>query len=675
MAVPSEAQKAEKSRSRRSSRGARAPGQPAPDEAAQSATFFADLRVASGLTWPDAHVVDARSTGGATLAIQPDGSVLAGGANPDKDEHVLTLRTDATGLRLVLVEALTDPSLAAGRVGRAPNGNAVLAGVRVEAVSVTDPARREDVKLVWAWADHEQDNGDFGVVNVLDTSDALGWALDSHRKEGSRAALLLAERPVRLRGRHRRRRAPRVRLDVRAARDRPPARARRRVGRGRPRAPARRRELLGPGRPFPADSPAAAYTTAFGPESDAVLDFARNFGNGNQTWTHVDGLADGKLNLDLTKGQNATYVGRRLFAPTARKLGASLGSDDGFRSSSTPRRSRQADRPLPRRRPGPGRARPRSRCARARLQGRQHRRRRGLLLEDQAPRRRALRRSRREPLPDAARTPELASRMERAWRVAFSPGYRERIESVSAIERRLAALDAETPRTMVMKELAMARPTYVLQRGQYDHPDKERPVKRGVPAALGKLPEGAPADRLGLAQWLVSADNPLLSRVTVNRFWEMFFGTGIVRTSEDFGLQGDWPSHPELLDWLAVDFARAAGDVHALVRAIVESATYRQSSRVRPDVRERDPDDRWLAWFPRQRLPAESIRDQALYVSGLLVERLGGRRSRPTSPKACGRRSRCPRRTRASSSAAPATTCGGAACTRTGSAPVRRPPS
>jgi hypothetical protein len=149
-------------------------------------------------------------------------------------------------------------------------------------------------------------------------------------------------------------------------------------------------------------------------------------------------------------------------------------------------------------------------------------------------------------------------------------------------------------------------------------------VHRAVPSSLGALPADAPRNRLGLAQWLTSSENPLTARVAVNRFWEMLFGAGLVRTSEDFGLQGEWPTHPELLDTLAVQFRESGWDVHALLRTIVTSSTYRQSSRIRTDLAETDPDNRLLTYYPRRRMTAEQIRDLALYSSGLLVEQLGG---------------------------------------------------
>lgn len=184
---------------------------------------------------------------------------------------------------------------------------------------------------------------------------------------------------------------------------------------------------------------------------------------------------------------------------------------------------------------------------------------------------------------------------------------------------------------MVMEEAAKARETHLLLRGQYDQPGDL--VTPGVPASLPDLPSGVSPDRLGLAKWLVSPENPLTARVVVNRLWQQLFGRGLVATPEDFGLQGEWPSHPELLDWLAVEFRESGWDLQHLLRQIVLSDTYQQSSDSTPAAHLRDPDNNLLARGPRFRLAAEQIRDQALAVSGLLVDRIGGPSVKPWQPE------------------------------------------
>jgi hypothetical protein len=158
-------------------------------------------------------------------------------------------------------------------------------------------------------------------------------------------------------------------------------------------------------------------------------------------------------------------------------------------------------------------------------------------------------------------------------------------------------------------------------------------MSAGVPASLPPLPKDLPRNRLGLAKWLVSPSHPLTSRVVVNRYWQNYFGTGIVKTAEDFGSQGEPPSHPELLDWLATEFMRTGWDVKAMQRLILTSATYRQSSRVTPELLEKDPENRLLARGPRFRLPAETVRDSALAISGLLDGEIGGPSAYPYQPK------------------------------------------
>jgi Protein of unknown function (DUF1553)/Protein of unknown function (DUF1549)/Planctomycete cytochrome C len=203
-------------------------------------------------------------------------------------------------------------------------------------------------------------------------------------------------------------------------------------------------------------------------------------------------------------------------------------------------------------------------------------------------------------------------------------------QRVRALEAERAAIEKKIPTTMVMSEMATPRDTFVLLRGDYTKPgDKVTPA---VPPFLPPMPADAPRNRLGLARWLVDPANPLTARVAVNRYWQMYFGTGIVKTAEDFGSQGEAPSHPELLDWLATEFTRTGWNVKAMQRLIVTSAAYRQSSIASPELRERDPENRLIARGPRVRLSAEMIRDQALLLSGLLSTKMGGPSVKPYQP-------------------------------------------
>jgi len=202
--------------------------------------------------------------------------------------------------------------------------------------------------------------------------------------------------------------------------------------------------------------------------------------------------------------------------------------------------------------------------------------------------------------------------------------------ALAAAKKTLDDIYLKVQTTMVMQELPQPREARLLKRGEYDKPGDV--VPRGLPAALPPLPAGAPNDRLGLAKWLVSGEHPLTARVWVNRAWENFFGTGLVKTTENLGSQAEWPSHPELLDWLATEFVRLNWDMKAMQKLIVMSATYRQSSRVTPEHLAKDPENRLLARVPRLRLPAEALRDQALAASGLLIEKLGGPSVRPYMP-------------------------------------------
>lgn len=204
-------------------------------------------------------------------------------------------------------------------------------------------------------------------------------------------------------------------------------------------------------------------------------------------------------------------------------------------------------------------------------------------------------------------------------------------EKVAKLQSEKRAIVARIPTSMVMSDMEAPRDTFMLLRGEYQKQGEK--VTAAVPAFLPPLPPNAPHNRLGFAQWLVDPANPLTARVAVNRFWQSYFRTGLVKTADDFGSQGEPPSHPELLDWLATAFVQSGWNVKAMQKTIVMSATYRQSSKVAPKLHERDPENRLLARGPRFRLPAEVIRDCALSAAGLLTFNLGGPPVKPYQPE------------------------------------------
>jgi hypothetical protein len=599
-----------------------------PEEEREHAAFLVGFTEEAGVSWLRTNILSAKPESAAVLTPQPDGSILASGANPPTDVHEITLRVDGdTEARLLLLEALEHPSLGHGRVGRADNGNAVLTGIEIESFPNGKPEHAQRHEVQWLWADISQTNGDFHFTNLLlnNRESQRGWAVDAHMRPGDRHLLVMLKDPigpgsdgaakdVRVRLRYESSFAQhvfgRIRLTLGSLRD-------------AHKLPLEFSNswLVGP---FPTGGTPNLYAAAFGPENATTIDFSQNFGSGNQFWRYDPNLRDGSL-VPLAAGTNTTYIGRLILAPTGQSLPVSLGSDDGFvlyvNGKEVARheidRGLMADQdkaefPL---HPGPNLVVMKI----VNSGGESGYFFRPIPDESSYPHDLVA-----ALLPAGCQTTQIADRIKQAWRASRSPVYRERQGRVDALARGIADVRAKVPKTMVMKELDTPRPTYVLTRGQYDAPDKAHPVSRGVPAALGQLPVGAPANRLGLAQWLTSRDNPLVARVAVNRLWELFFGAGLVRTSEDFGQQGEWPSHPELLDFLAADFRDSGWDVRRMMRMIVTSATYRQASTFRPELSERDPDNRLLARYPRRRMTAEQVRDEALYVSGLLVEHVGG---------------------------------------------------
>jgi hypothetical protein len=228
---------------------------------------------------------------------------------------------------------------------------------------------------------------------------------------------------------------------------------------------------------------------------------------------------------------------------------------------------------------------------------------------------------------------EQSGAQKEALRLYFSnhsdAAYREALRELASVDGELKTIENRSETALIMEDRADTKPmANVLFRGLYDQPRDA--VSANVPSVLPPMPASLPRNRLGLAEWMVEPSNPLTARVAVNRFWQQIFGVGIVKTTEDFGSQGETPSHPELLDWLAVEFRESGWDVKNLIRLMVTSATYRQSSVQSKD--QKDPENRLLARGPRFRMDAEMVRDLALSASGLLVSRVGGPPAKPYQP-------------------------------------------
>lgn len=234
--------------------------------------------------------------------------------------------------------------------------------------------------------------------------------------------------------------------------------------------------------------------------------------------------------------------------------------------------------------------------------------------------------SRPYAFPEVKRNPRALADVRDLYRANHDPIYRAKQREVDS----LRGIYMEVPYIMIMEEMEEPRPTHVLNRGAYDSPMEQ--VQAGTPSTLPAFPSDAPPNRLGLAQWLTQPDHPLTARVAVNRLWQMVFGRGLVKTPEDFGNQGALPSHPELLEWLAVTFVEKDWDVKAMLKEMVMSATYRQSAERTPKMLRLDSENILLSCGPYQRLSAEMLRDQALATSGLINTAVGGKWVKPYQP-------------------------------------------
>jgi hypothetical protein len=556
--------------------------------------------------WTVLRPETAASRDGATLEILDDGSVLAGGASPAKDTHTLDVRTSLEGITLLRLEALPHDRLPAKGPGRAGNGNLVLGGIRVKDGD-------KELAIIASGADHEQEG--FPAAHAVDASAETGWGISP--RFGQSSAAYFAVAPSGARGE----RVLRVTLEYRSPYGH-------HVG-GRVR-------LSATTVPLDAGRREGWHAAAFDAGGWAAMKLP----------AHFDGAVDGAVWFRREVEIPESWAGREgvlELGPvddddTTWFDGAEIGATRGW---DTPRAYKvpalKAGRAVIVVRVvdtgGPGgvfRGPLRLRCGDDAIElGGEWRFAIGYDVRRAGRGFLPARISELAALPEEKRTPEQSAELAAHYR-SVAPSLEGTRRELAGARQALAALEAEIPTALVMRDRpgAPARAP-VRIRGAFTRPGEI--VSPGAPAALHPLPPGPPS-RLTLAKWLVSGENPLTARVHVNRVWQSIFGRGIVETPEDFGTRGAPPTHPDLLDWLATEFVRLGWSQKALIREIVTSSTYRQSSRVTREVLERDPYNRLLARGPRFRLHAEGVRDVALAAAGLLDRRIGGPPVFPPQP-------------------------------------------
>jgi len=575
--------------------------------------------------WQAIAPVSAVSTGGATLTPSPDGLVTAGGENPAADVYELEFDLEQTSVTALRLELLPDPEAPLNSLGRSDNGNVVVTEFEAEIGKVGDAPEFQKIAFVSAAADYAQPK--LGVERLIDGNPETGYGAGGHEVPGARTIVLIPEAPFGY--------AAGARLKVRIRQDsnfakHSAARFRLSVttdpGMGR----ARLDQWYVAG-PYTAYDGNAAYNNVYEPEQGIDLD--ATYEDGRQKWQlAVPGYDDGKIN-NLSGRIAATYLYRKIIAPTARETTLSVGSNDAIKIWLNGRvvHDNNVQRG----------AAPDQDKVRVTLNAGENE----LLLKvvnygnayafffrntDEQTGEFSIQLEAVLAKAPEARTPEEQVLLRDFYRRSNSPEWQEMDAQLARAQEEKVDFEKALPTAMIMSEMAEPRETFLLIRGQYDLYGEK--VEPGVPAALPPLPEGAPNNRLGFARWLVDRGNPLMSRVTVNRYWQQYFGTGLVRTTEDFGSQGELPSHPELLDWISAEFMESGWDRRHIHRLIVTSATYRQASQHREDTRDRDVANRLLARGPRFRMDAEVVRDNALSVSGLLNRQVGGPSVRPYQP-------------------------------------------
>ncbi|WP_186776024.1 PSD1 and planctomycete cytochrome C domain-containing protein [Rubripirellula reticaptiva] len=584
------------------------------------------------------HPSEVTSDAKASMKVLDDGAIELVGDASNKDVTTVTASIPS-GIQwqTLYLEALADNPK--NRVGASSNGNVVLSEITIETTDSSTPGQWMEVPIAGGFADIEQSGDQFAIGNAFDgkVDETTGWAAAGHEQVGGRSAWfsipsLVAEgedAKIRVQLKYQSTYAGhqfrKIRLSVSDSVAAVPKDQQVRLG-----------DVHTVG-PFSIDNTNPGYNKSFASQqkkfkADEVFDHdGRRYG-----WQHRGDLAPVEVNKlsSINDRSSVLVMHQTIDAPRDQNVTLLLGADDGhivYLGKTEIGRHK-----------GAGKLNP-------------------LQYEYELPLKKgandlyiklinhsgdsALTYAFRSPAisipeklrqlvktPAESRSDNVKSSLRKYFRKVYClhPDWLALIDQGKGTRIAKEKLESEIPTTLVWKELAEPRQAHLLIRGQYDQPGDA--VERATPSFLPPLPKDAPNDRLGLAMWLTAPNHPLTARVAVNRFWQQVFGTGLVKTSEDFGSQGQPPSHPELLNWLAADFQSHGWDVKRLMKSLVMSNAYQRSARVSDDMLRIDPNNRLLARGPRHRLDAEVLRDQSLALAGVLVDSEGGPSVKPPQP-------------------------------------------